>query len=324
MPSEFRATAFAQDLLRRMLRRGGSRRTSPLLPRWQDGLHPRVVAEAERLVAKGTLPLHDYARALNSSQAFALNLFLPFRIGNTEGLATFLSELLGHRVDVTGVDLEYYGSGDLLAEIEGAVPGTEDRLTQADVAIHLRDAAGRPGLLLVEVKLTEGGFTHCGGARSRGNRDPGPCDHAAIFFDASERCYLRRPLRASRDRRYWELFTRAHGSLRGAFPGTEEGGPCPFRGHWQQPMRNHALALAAVDAGQAAFWALALVHHDDNPDVAGPWDAYTAATKDRDHLHRWRATQLLPALSATHASSASSEPALVPWLRTRYLLPEVP
>lgn len=89
-------------------------------------------------------------------------------------------------------------------------------------------------------------------------------------------------------------------------------------------MRNHALAVAAVDAGHAAFWALALVHHDDNPDVAGPWDASTAATKDRDHTHRWRATQLLTALSATHPSSASSEPALVPWLRTRYLLPEVP
>lgn len=80
MPSDFHSTPFAQDLLRRMLRRGGSGRTSPMLPRWQDGLHPQVVAEAERLVDEGTLPLHDYARALNSSQAFALNLFLPFRV----------------------------------------------------------------------------------------------------------------------------------------------------------------------------------------------------------------------------------------------------
>jgi hypothetical protein len=270
MPSDFRSTPFAQDLLRRMLRRSG--RTSPMLPRWQDGLHPEVVAEAERLVDAGPLPLHDYARALNSSQAFALNLFLPFRVGRTDGLAAFLSERLGRRVTVTGVALEYYGSGDLLAEINGANPGPEDRLTQADVAVHLRDADGRPDLLLVEVKLTEGGFTACGGARSRGNRDLGPCDDAATFFDAHARCYLRRPYRASRDRRYWELFARAHGSLREAFPGADEVGPCPFRGDWQQPMRNHALALAAVDAGLGGFWALALVHHDDNPDVVGPWD----------------------------------------------------
>jgi hypothetical protein len=292
-----------------------------MLPRWQDGLHPQVIAEAERLVEEGTLPLHDYARALNSSQAFALNLFLPFRVGRTDGLTAFLSERLGRQVTVTGVEFEYFGSGDLLAEIGGARPGPEDRLTQADVAVHLRDADGCPGLLLVEVKLTEGGFTTCGGARSRGNRDPGPCNDAATFFEAPSRCYLRRPYRASRDRRYWEIFARSHGSLRGAFPGADASGPCPFRGDWQQPMRNHALAVAAVDAGLARFWALALVHHDDNPDVVGPWDAYAAAAVDRDHLHRWPATQLLTALAD---ALPFTDPPVAPWLRARYLLPEAP
>lgn len=319
MPSDFRSTPFAQDLLRRMMRRSG--RTSPMLARWQDGLHPQVVAEAERLVGEGALPLHDYARALNSSQAFALNLVLPFRVGRTDGLAAFLSDRLGRMATVTGAELEYYGSGELLAEIQGPKPGPDDHLTQADVAVHLRDAGGRRGLLLIEVKLTEGGFTTCGGARSRGNRDHGPCDDAATFFDAPARCYLRRPLRASRDRRYWELFARAHRSLRSAFPGADGSGPCPFRGDWQQPMRNHALALAAVDAGLAGFWALALVHHDDNPDVVGPWDACSAAVADRDHLHRWPATLLLAALEA---ALPSTDPPLAPWPRDRYLLPEAP
>jgi hypothetical protein len=100
MPSDFRSTPFVQDLLRRMLRRSG--RTSPMLHRWQDGLHPQVVAEAERLVETGALPLHDYTRALNSSQAFALNVFLPFRVGRTNGLVAFLSGRLGRLVTVTG------------------------------------------------------------------------------------------------------------------------------------------------------------------------------------------------------------------------------
>lgn len=328
MGTNFQATPFARTLLRSMMRRRAqadhgdpNARTSPMLPRWQDGLHPAMVSEAEPLVDQGDLPLHDYAQALNSSQAFALNLFLPLRVGETGPFAHFISGHLGRPVSVTGIDFEYYGSGDLLAETPTSTPGPNDKFTQADVAVHLRDTDGRVGLLLIEVKLTEGGFTSCGGARSRGNRDHAPCEDASIFLAEPSRCYLRRPYRAPRDRRYWEIFTLAHGGLREAFPGTPEPGPCPFVGDWQQPMRNHALALAATQAGVADFWAMALVHHDDNPDVVGPWDDYMAATADTGHLHRWPASTLLPAIAQTLTPAT---PPFEAWLRDRYSLSVAP
>jgi hypothetical protein len=316
---------FSRVLLRGMMRARALRehgdaghRTSPLLGSWVENLHPAVQEEALVLVASGALPLHDYAHALNSSQAFAMNLFLPVRVGERREFEGFLQAELGRAVRVTGVELEYFGSGDLLAEIPDAEPGPEDKLTRADVAVHLLDDSGRRGLLLVEVKLTEAGFTTCGGAESRGNRDRAPCRSAEVFLSSPERCYLQRPYRARRDRRYWELFTNAHGRLDQAFPGVDPGGPCPFRGDWQQPMRNHALGLAAVDAGLVDFWAHALVHHDGNPDVVQGWTGYVSAAADADKLFRWPASRLLPALDAALPGASFAA-----WLQERYLFEEM-
>lgn len=306
---------------RRALAEHGDRsaRTSPLWPDWRANLHPALLSAASERVADGRLPLHDYAHALNSSQAFAMNLFLPLAVGDRAPFDRHLSERLARAVSIDSVDLEFFGSGDLLAEIPSATPGPDDKLTAADVALHLRTPDGARGLLLIEVKLTEGGFTPCGGARSRGNRDRAPCESAAVFFDDPARCYLRRPVRAPRDRRYWTLFSSAHGSVRSAFPGHDAAGGCPFAGDWQQPMRNHALALAMQQAGRVDFWHLALVHHDRNPDVPGPWDAYASAAADAPHLHRWAASSLLPALAASLGDAGYEQ-----WMRARYVFEETP
>ena len=105
--------------------------TSPLRDTWQDNLNPALIEHAEALV-RGGLPLHGYARALNSSQCFAMNLFLPFAVGRPEGLASFLSTRLGRTVRVRGIDIEYYGSGDILAEVAGSIPNEDERFTAAD------------------------------------------------------------------------------------------------------------------------------------------------------------------------------------------------
>jgi len=302
---------------RRALAEGGDRgaRTSPLWPDWRSSLHPALLPTAEARVSSGALPLHDYAHALNSSQAFAMNLFLPLAGGDPGAFAGFLGAELGVMLELESVDLEFFGSGDLLAEIPRAEPGPNDKLTAADVAIHLRDTDDRRGVLLVEVKLTESGFTPCGGIQSRGNRDRQPCLDAGLFFREPDRCYLRRPYRAVRDRRYWQIFEMAHGSVGDAFPRRPSAGGCPFAGDWQQPMRNHALALAMEQAGLVDFWHLALVHHDANPFVPGPWDEYREAVADRQFLHRWPASTLLPALGAA-AGVADYEA----WMRARYVL----
>ena len=232
--SHFSKALLREQMRRRALAEHGDRaaHTSPLWPDWRSNLHPALLAPAEARVADGSLPLHDYAPALNSSQAFAMNLFLPLAGGDSGAFSDFLRAELGVDVVVESVDLEFFGSGDLLAEIPRAEPGPDDKLTAADVAIHLRDADDRRGVLLVEVKLSEGGFTSCGGVDSRGNRDRAPCLDAALFFREPDRCYLRRPYRAQRDRRYWRIFDAAHGSLRDAFPGRSAAGGCPFAGSW--------------------------------------------------------------------------------------------
>ncbi len=327
--ARLRAVSYRSPFSRRLLREMMSRRalleqgdraarTSPLWPGWRSNLHPRLLPEAEGLVDTGALPLHDYAHALNSSQAFAMNLFLPLRLGRSAPFEELLGQEFGFEVEVEGADLEFIGSGDLLAEIPGAEPREHDKLTAADVAIHLRDREGRAGVLLVEVKLSEGGFTPCGGIDSRGNRDRAPCLDAGLFFEDADRCYLRRPYRASRDRRYWSIFRQAHGSLRAAFPGAPLAGGCPFAGDWQQPMRNHALALAMEQDDRVSFWRLALVHHDGNPDVCDPWDAYTQGTVDSPHIYRWAASELLAALGAATGDAAGH----ASWMRAKYVLDE--
>ncbi len=293
------SSAFAKTTLRTMMRRyalhTGQHRVGPMLPDWELNLHPALRGTARTLVADNRLRLHDYACALNSSQAFAMELFLPFVVGPRDGLEAFLEERLGHAVRVDRVELEFVGHGDLLAETHGRSPGDEEAITAADVAVHARDGQGRPGLILVEVKLTEGGFSRCSGPTSPGNLEPARCGRPS-FLDRPRDCYLRRPKRASRDRRYWEIFEAAHGSMRQAFPGAPRAGACPFAGDLQQPMRNHALALAWCQDGAAEWWALALVHHDDNPDVLTGWADYVNMTHDLDRFHRWPATELLPAV----------------------------
>ena len=55
---------------------------------WIDGIYPDYRDLAEKSVRADSVKLHDYAASIVSSQAFAFNLFLPFRQGSRE---TFLA-----------------------------------------------------------------------------------------------------------------------------------------------------------------------------------------------------------------------------------------
>ena len=300
-PSDrFESTAFAKSLLRRMM--AGR---SPLYTDWHDGLHPSLSTGVDPVLAADGVRRHTHLAARNSSMGFALNLFLPFRLGDPQPLDAPLSRAVGHALTIDRVVFEYGGPTSVLAEVAGDVPLDDEKFTAADVAIFARDADGRPGVVLVEVKLTEGGFTPCAGPLSRGNRRKDVCTSEARFFDDPSACYLRHPWRAARDRRYWEIFAGAHGSVRAAFPVAGEG-RCPFFSDAQQIMRNHALALGLVQARHVDWWAFGLVHHDRNPDVVPPWDAYAAGTIDRTHLFR------LPASAVAEAAGHSA------WMAERY------
>ena len=78
----YRQTRFSADLQAHMeawCDRAGRR--PPNWNHWSDGLHPKLRDAAEQAVVADSVVLHDSAAHLRSSQAFAFNLFLPFRDG---------------------------------------------------------------------------------------------------------------------------------------------------------------------------------------------------------------------------------------------------
>lgn len=272
-----------------------------MLDHWLDGIYPPL---REAAAARGAqVRLHDHVRARNSSMVFAFNLFLPFQ----KHPLVLGPPLEG--VEWEQVDLEWTPPGDLLCEIDGPVPRENEHSTAIDAVLWGRGPGGRRVAVLVEVKLGEGGFSPCRGVKSPHNRDRGPCDDGAVFLAHPERCYLSWPRHQARPRRYWDLFRQAHGSVAAAFPGVSSG-PCPFRADGQQWMRQHALALALEQADQVdQAWCL-LVHHDRNPDVPPPFDAYRAWVA---HPHRF--------LRLTASTVLASGPAdWARWMQHRYLL----
>ena len=318
----FRPTPFASRLLRHAMRDRAWRETgspdastSPMFDDWREGIHGWIRQQTADLVDASDIRLHDYVAAVNSSMTFGFNLFMPFRTHGASALEGPLTRALGFPIRIVDIEFEFHGPTDVLAECAGPQPTDDEKFTASDVAVHVQDDAGRAGLILVEIKLSEGGFTPCNGARSPANRRKDVCASAATFFDEPRACYLRRTRHARRDRRYWDIFDAAFGSVRAAIP-EFTGRRCPFEGNHQQLMRNHALALGLVQAGEAAFTAFGLVHHPDNHHVVEPWEHYRLLVADPSPLFRIPANAIIDA--AADRSALWSDWAC--YMRARYML----
>ena len=196
----------------------------------------------------------------------------------------------------------------------GERPVNDEPATAVDVVLWSRPPDGQRAAVLLEVELSEAGFTPCRGRTSRGNRRKDVCDSARLFFDDPRACYLRRPFGKQRDWRYWEIFAASHGSVRNAFPGASLEGPCPFAFEAQQPMRNLAIArgLEQDDNSVVARAWFALCAHDDNAEIAKHWDDWRAMLPD---------PAMAPAVSASdivRAGEAEGHGAWAAWMRDRY------
>jgi hypothetical protein len=298
--ADFRRTPFGQLILDhgrrdRAVREGGKvAMAAPMFGAWTEGVFPPLGTDAERLVSADGIRLHDHAAAVNSSMVFGFNLFLPFRVDRPEPLASLLSTTTGLKLRIERIQFEY-GPSEILAETQNDPPRGDEPRTTSDLGIEVRDAAGRPGIVLIEVKLSEGGFSACKGRGSRLNGRRDVCDSATAFFAETGACYLTRSAHARRDRRYWSIFAAADGSVQAAFPGADLGGCCPFAGDMQQPMRNHALALGLLQSGRYEFARFGLVHHDDNTDVLLHWGRYRDMIADPEVLFRLPASAVIEA-----------------------------
>ena len=196
---------------------------------WKDGICPAYRDLAATAIREDRVRLHSQFAHLRSSQAFALNLFLPFwDRKRTLRLSERVSALVGAQLTIERVQFEWTPPGRLLGEIAGDRPVGDEPATAADVVLWGRMRFRRRAAVLLEVKLSEGEFTHCGGRDSRANRRKDVCQSARRFMQDPNACYLRRPVRQRRDRRYWTIFARSHGSVRRAFPHADLDGPCPF------------------------------------------------------------------------------------------------
>lgn len=289
---------------------GGDR--SIMWRRWTDGIYAPYRDLAATAQRTDDVRLHRYAPHLLSSQSFAFNLFLPFWEGNRRRLSACASDLAATRLTIDRVQFEWVPPGRLLGEIDGERPAGGEPATAADVVLWCRLDNGRRAAVLIDVKLSEGDFTHCGGRNSRGNRRQDVCESARLFMQDPSACYLRRPLRQRRDRRYWEVFAQSHGSVRAAFPHADLDGSCPFAEGLQQPMRNLAIARGMEQEGLAEQAWFALCAHDANPDVAARWAEWSRLLPD---------PSLAPVLPASEVVKAGEAEGLIDWaayMRERY------
>ena len=281
---------------------------------WTDGVYQPYRISAREMVKADSVSLDEYARHLLSSQVFAFNLFLPFRQGNRHHLSETISEFIEEEILIDRVAFEWVPPGHLLCEIDGEWPALEERATAVDIVLWCRLNNGRRGAVLLEVKLTEDKFTHCNGRKSKGNRRQDVCQSAQIFFDNPGNCYLTRPYRKSRDRRYWKIFTDSYGGVRQAFPHADLSGGCPFAYNMQQPMRNLAVARALEqdDLVQRAWYGLCA--HDRNPDVSGHWSAW------QELLGQTTPAPLIPASRVVRAGEEAGLTEWASYMHSRYRL----
>lgn len=291
----------------------GSR--SRMWDHWTDGIYPEHRSLAQEMVKADSVKFHNYIAHLRSSQAFAFNLFLPFRGGSRSGLSDRVSELVDVPVSIEQVHFEWVPPGSILGEVDGDRPSDEEVATGADVVLWCRREDGSRAAVLLEVKLSETNFTHCNGRTSPANRRTDVCESARLFFEDPSACYLRRPIRKRRDRRYWEIFTASHGSVGAAFPGADLSGPCPFAYDMQQPMRNLAIARGLEQEGVVEQSWFVLCSHDLNPNISEHWEAWGRLLPDSDTSYSLLASEIVRVGEAEGASDWAA------WMRRRYMLP---
>ena len=305
---------FADSLKAHMEAWSGLGKHSPTWDDWSDGIYSDYRDLVRQMLRANSVKLHPRAACLLSSQIFALNLFVPFRKGDKAHLSHYMSKMVGSQVTIEDVCFEWVPPGGLLGELRGERPTGNESATATDVVLWARLEDGRHSVVLIEIKLSERGFTPCKGRISSGNRRVDVCNSAKLFFDDPNACYLRRPQRKKRDRRYWEIFTQCYGSVRDAFPHADLNGPCPFAYDMQQPMRNLAIARGLEQENMVTKAWFALCAHDDNPDMGRHWEKW------KDLLPVGSIAPYIPASKIVNIGEAAGLKDWAVYMRNRYRL----
>lgn len=263
---------------------------------------------------------HKWARSLNSSQCFAVNLFSP--LAADSGLAkSVLNDLLPNRGiqkdDVIKVHFEYTPAG-----APGWL-GESGQPTQVDVCFEVTNADKSVGFILIEVKFTEAEFGSCRGwnGKKEGrwtNPDRNRClDVHSILRSAESQCWLTQ----SENRRYWELLNLRSSSISPAR--LEPASPCPFRYGLYQMMRNRLLADELQRRHPGTWAEFVVCRHPENEQLVrlpeptlSSTDAFTAfrGLSSQESVLDWHADNILERIMSfsDHLGTWSA------WMTERY------
>ncbi len=228
---------------------------------WPRNLWPPL-AKAEPLAALDVRPedLHRWAHHLQSSQAFALNLFGPLKIAAGTGDPTWAwarEVFEPWFCDVTRVTFEYPLDGDPLDEVR---PDSPHR-TRVDVVV---EHDGGTTATLIEVKLTESEFGPCSAAQDTSNPLRKTCTQPGWTLAASAAC----PLVVNRDRKYFALMKDSVVDV--AAMESFGGDGCPLRNGRYQVVRNLLIASEMKRSGLDVRFAVAAPDATNNPRLHGP------------------------------------------------------
>jgi hypothetical protein len=212
----------------------------------------------------------DLVRTLTNTTAstpFCFNLFVPLQL-DLALAGALVSRWLAKPVDVAHVEIEFTPNrcdvaGFERREDESLGDQSGSTGTDADVAVFYVDAVGVRGVILIETKYIEAGFSTCTSYRNK-VRVRSVCD-ARHFHERLVRPHLARPP-ASPDCGYlrfanWALTNKS--ALFDAAAIANSAG-CPFRGSAQQIWRNLLLAERVASArrlDELHFWVLSPVEN---------------------------------------------------------------
>jgi hypothetical protein len=201
---------------------------------WQDNLWEGIQGSK---VLPPRRDRHTWAHHLRSSQAFALNLFVPLARSVQEPSFRWAADVWRPCFDrVAAVAFEYPAIGDPLNEAESG-----DHRTRVDVKIDF----GNKQVALVEVKYTEPGFGGCSAYYSDENRARDVCRAPGWSTKHAQHCYLT----AVKKRRYFRDPVPSCFGFPAIQDYAQEQAGCPFHGGLYQIMRNaRMIDLAAPGA----------------------------------------------------------------------------
>lgn len=254
-----------------------------------------------------------------SSQTACVNLFIPIltnakadEILRKSGIAPKDFDHIDRNSLYKGFQFEF-GKGELLEKNSGII-------TDADVAIAYINKNKEKCLWLIEHKLTETDFTHCGGYKSNSKVMKGNpkykenCKKCSMddIIKTPDLCYYH----AVSKYKYWNIMKDCGGKE--FFGGKYEDKGCPFRLGMNQLWRNQMLAMALENKPNPYGYkhvCFSVVKHPDNPSLDKSIEKYKKLT---NHSPKFSVFTSLDIIRA--AQDISDLKDWITWYKTVYYI----